>query len=272
MVMRTSDGRRRPLADRIGAMPSEAPGVTGAQPAQLIGSVCIFGWGLRGGTFANLGATLTHGFRELGWDARLLVVRAPAEESVDRFIEIPFRVLGSRRSATSVPALAKYLRRECPDVILPLSTMMNIPAILACGLAGGRSAVVVTEHTDLSMATSRADGAGAKMRLLRPLVTRLYPHAAGLISVSRRWLENPVLTSLLRRLPHAVIGNPYTWDVLKRADLEAPHPWLVDEDRPATFLAAGALVPVKGFAVLIRALAKLRQMGTKGLRIIYRAG
>ena len=196
-------------------------------------------------------------------EVRITIVLAQGEDASQSVV---------RRSATSVPALAKYLRRERPDVILPLSTMMNIPAILARGLAGGRSAVVVTEHTDLSMATSRADGAGAKMRLLRPLVTRLYPHAAGLISVSRRWLENPVLTSLLRRLPHAVIGNPYTWDVLKRADLEAPHPWLVDEDRPATFLAAGALVPVKGFAVLIRALAKLRQMGTKGLRIIYRAG
>ena len=36
----------------------------------------------------------------------------PTTESASRYADIPFRVLGSRRTSTSVPALVKYIRRE----------------------------------------------------------------------------------------------------------------------------------------------------------------
>jgi glycosyltransferase involved in cell wall biosynthesis len=228
--------------------------------------------GLHEGVFANLGASLVRGFIEIGWEVELLVVRGPTDEGVRRFQDIPFRLVGSRRSATSVPALVSYLRAHKHDIVLPLSSIINVPVLTAHRLAREPSSVVVTEHTSLSIATSREAGAGLRMRSLPSLIRRLYPHAAGLVAVSRTAADDPMLTPLLARIPHAVIGNPYTWDAAERASAGEPHAWLRDGDRQPTLLAVGALIPGKGFALLLRALEGLRARGTIARLIIFGEG
>jgi glycosyltransferase involved in cell wall biosynthesis len=110
------------------------------------------------------------------------------------------------------------------------------------------------------------------MRSAPPLVRLLYPRADGLISVSTRALEDPILAPVLRHLPHAVIGNPYTWDVVEQARQRKPHPWLIEERRPPTFVAAGRLVGRKRFDLVIRALARLRDQGIEARLVIFGEG
>jgi glycosyltransferase involved in cell wall biosynthesis len=235
-------------------------------------SLRVLGWGLRGGAFANLGASLVHGFLELGWDARLVVVHAPTRETAARYSGTPFDVLGSHRTSTSVPALTRYLRQETPDVLMALSTALNIPAIVATSVARRGTAVVVTEHMNLSEEASRRNGANRLMRLTPAMVRLLYPRADGLVSVNSRLLTDPALLPVLRDVPHAVIGNPYTWDVVSRAAGADPHPWLDGQTRPPTFVAVGRLVKRKGFDLAIRALAVLRDRSVEARLVILGEG
>jgi glycosyltransferase involved in cell wall biosynthesis len=236
-------------------------------------SVSILVWGLRGGALANMGASLAHGFKTIGVDTELLVVHPPSGKEGARYANVPFCSLGSRRSATSVPALARHLRRTRPDVLLAQSAIHNIVAIVAAGVARTGTPVIVTEHTDLSVATARSSAANARMRVLPPLVRLLYPRARGLVSVSSRALADPIIAPLLVRLPHAVIRNPFTWDLAARANEGPPHRWLRPmNNRAFTFVAAGRLVDGKGFPLLIRALARLRRRGVDARVIILGEG
>lgn len=225
-----------------------------------------------GGAFTNLGVSLAQGLRQVGWDAELLGVRPPQIEYAGRFADEPFQLLRARRSATSVPALVRYLRSRRPHVVLSLSTIINVPTLVAAMIARSQAAVVVTEHTRLSDATSSESGAGVKMRLTPPLVRRLYPHAAGLVAVSRTALADPILAPVLDKIPHTVIGNPYTWDIEARAGHGQPHPWLRATSRCPTLVAAGALIPGKRFALLIRAMARLRERGVEARLVILGEG
>jgi glycosyltransferase involved in cell wall biosynthesis len=150
--------------------------------------------------------------------------------------------------------------------------MMNIPAIIARTAARRKTSVVVTEHMDLSQETTKISGATRMMRIAPALVRALYPHADGIVSVNARALDDPILVPLVRRLPHTVIGNPYTWDVVERAARGVPHRWLTETGRPPTFVAAGRLVKRKGFDAAIRALAKLRDQSIEAQLIVFGDG
>jgi glycosyltransferase involved in cell wall biosynthesis len=229
--------------------------------------------GLSAGSISNIGASLTYGFGMLGVDAELLVIREPAEDRRKRYAGIRFRSLGSRRTATSVLALARYLREVRPHTLLAQSATNNVLAIAAATVAHSRTTVVITEQTNLSLATTRATADNARMRLLPPLVKVTYPRADGLVSVSERALTDPLLARFVPRVPHAVIGNPVTWDIAARVLDGEPHPWLADPSANGRILVAvGRLLRGKGFDLLLCSVARLRERGIEVRLIIFGDG
>ena len=227
---------------------------------------------LNGGSLANIGASLVDGFRTIGLDAELLVVHQPMYEHMLRYSEIRTRMVGATRSATSVRVLARYLRRFRPDVLLAQSAVQNVLAVAAARLARAGTSVVITEQTDLSIATARSTAANARMRLLPPLVRAAYPRAQGLVGVSARALADPFIAPLLTDLPNTLIGNPCTWDVTVRASAGRPHHWLATKHVEPTFVAVGRLVEGKGFPALVRAMGRLRDRGMAARLIILGEG
>jgi glycosyltransferase involved in cell wall biosynthesis len=85
--------------------------------------------------------------------------------------------------ARPLPRLARYLRDERPDVLIPAMSHANVLALLAALVTRSRVPIIVSEQ--LSLAAYREQARGWKHRLLRMLMHLLYPRAAAVTAVSR---------------------------------------------------------------------------------------
>jgi glycosyltransferase involved in cell wall biosynthesis len=132
--------------------------------------------------------------------------------------------------------------RVRPDVVISFITEMNILTLIAC--AGRRTPVLVSERTD-----PRVHRIGRSWNWLRRVT---YRRAAGLVVQTNAVAE--WFTAARAGLPPVtVIPNPVP-------HLSYAQPPLTHGARAYLF-AAGRLFNSKGFAVLIRALALLRNQG-----------
>lgn len=166
-----------------------------------------------------------------------------------------------------LPDLARYLRRERPQVLLSAMTQPNLIALWARRLAGVSSRVVVSEHNMLS---SYVDHYGPKWRwrYLPPLIRRTYAFADAVVTVSQAVADDLVATVGISCQRITPIPNPGVIPELAqqpRAPLD--HPWLVP-GAPALLIGVGRLVPQKDFATLLRAFAKVRAARPARLMIL----
>lgn len=184
--------------------------------------------------------------------------------------EIPANVrlidLGSHRVLTSVPALARYLRREKPDGIASVLDHANIAALLARRLARSGSRAVVIEQNNLSLAA--ANGSTFIDRIMPWLANRFYPWADAVVGVSAG-----VVADLVDRLPGVppdrfhVIYNPIvTPELMEKALAPIDHPWFENGD--PVLVAVGRLREQKDFPTLVKAFARVRSQRKAKLLIL----
>jgi glycosyltransferase involved in cell wall biosynthesis len=163
--------------------------------------------------------------------------------------------------------LVGYLDRSRPDVLLAAKTPTNLLALWARRASGLATRVIVAEHTLLSQ--SIAHSRKWRWRHIAPLVARGYAEADAIVCVSEGVAKDLAGATGLPRSRMTAIYNPVVTPVLAaRAAEPSPHPWLdADSPRPVV-LAAGRLVPVKNFALLLRAFARLRSRRPARLLIL----
>lgn len=231
--------------------------------------IAVFLYGLTSGGAPRRALALAEEFAARGHRVDVVVVRAdgplrsrvPASvrlvalESMSAELPVladwrPFRVLAA------VFALAEYLRRERPEVLLSGANSGHLTAVWANLRAGEPTRLVLRLCTHLS--GTAANGKRPSRPWLKPLARRFYPRAAGWVAgshdVARDFAE--VTGVPLERI--ATIHNPVVSpDIERRAREPLAHPWF-QPGEPPVVLGVGRLVKQKDFPTLIEAFARVR--------------
>lgn len=213
--------------------------------------VAIYLPSLRGGGAERVMVTIANGLASRGHRVDLVLACADGPYLSEVSPAVKLVALNRARTIKSLLPLARYLRRAQPDAMLAALNHANIVAIIAHGLAGSKSRLVISERNSL-----RSLGTG---RLFRWLMRRLYPKADAIIAVTKAGVQE--LTEELGLDPAKVlfIPNPVDTEHLQKiASARPDHPWLTP-GQPPVILAVGRLEPQKDYLTLLSALARLRE-------------
>ncbi len=165
--------------------------------------------------------------------------------------DVEIHDLGGGRLWSGVRPLRRLIERSAPDVVLSTSGGTNLTAALAVPAAGPR--LVLSERNSLS-----GRHAVLKRAALVAAKRALYRRADLLTAVSRGVADELAATLGIDRDRIEVVGNPVVGPELSELGARTvDEPWL-DGGTPVV-VAAGRLVPAKGFDLLLRAFHRLRE-------------
>jgi glycosyltransferase involved in cell wall biosynthesis len=201
---------------------------------------------------ANAATRLAAGIVEIG-DAEATLL-CYSEDPAPAWLPSQVRVerLGVDRALRSLPSLARYLRRNQPDVLITRQVHANFVALAATALArlgaGSRwrgKLILVQDHPiALSHAANRRDN--------KWLAKLSYRFADGVISPSPTVQDDIVRWCHLDPASTALVPNPIP--KFTGPDLSPPHPWLKDGE-PPVFVNTSNMMPWKRLDLLIEAFA-----------------
>ncbi|MFP4161939.1 MAG: glycosyltransferase [Ectothiorhodospira sp.] len=213
---------------------------------------------------------LVHQLALEGYGIDLLVIREESRHLADLPANVRIIRLGTRHAGLAVQPLTRYLRAHRPSVLLAAKDRAGRAALKAVRRAGTGTRVFIRLGTTLSQALEGRSGVRRWLRY-RPM-RRWYPHAAGIIAVSRGVADDVhQITNLPRERLHVVRNPVITADLDSRAMAPAPHPWLEDKGDPV-LLAMGRLTRQKDFPTLLRAFARLQQARPTRLILLGEGG
>lgn len=222
--------------------------------------LALFTWGVERGAFANIASALARGFVDNGVEdlsVAYLGRGTPAVEFPERVRLVP---LGVHKTMLSPPAVAWFVRKTRPDILISMPTMISVSA--ATGLHFSRETrtkLVIYQCDTLTSDISIDHSRDLKMKMLPWLARRVYPQAHGLATLSAGVLE--ILSAA--RIPTPanrvrVIPAPVDLDTLNaRRRGEADHPWL-RVSRVPIIVSLGRLVKRKNFPLLLESFAAVR--------------
>lgn len=230
--------------------------------------VAVFLSGLTGGGAQRRSLLLARGLVERGCDTDVVVVRSDGPFAT----ELPARarlvalepkaarmpVIGERRALwvlSSIPALARYLARTRPDVMLSTSTAGNLAALAAGKLSRSGVPVVITANSNLSAGASRAVPlAGA---LARTFIARAYRAADATIAISRGVADDLCALGLGKDRVVQIYNPLDVAAITSRAAEPVEHAWL-RPGAPPLIVTAAKLKPQKDYPTLLAAFARVR--------------
>jgi glycosyltransferase involved in cell wall biosynthesis len=169
---------------------------------------------------------------------------------------LPYLLLQPPLVYGCLPALARHLARERPDALLAVLNESAAAALWAHRAAGrpGRAVVSVGSDLEASLRPPRR----ARSRLVPGLLRDAFRGADAIVASCAGTAASLCRATGLSRARVAVIPNPVATRALERQACEpVDHPWLAGGGPPVV-LGAGRLAPVKDFATLLRAFARLR--------------
>lgn len=187
----------------------------------------------------------------------LLVCKKRGEFLRDIPVSIPVFELRSLNSLRVFWGVLAFLRSHKPDIFVSNLSRFNVINLLARLISGGKSKMIVVEHTQASLlpftAKSLLHRLGARF-IFPVLAGILYKNAVRVIAVSHAVKED--LSALFKgAVPVQVIYNPVvSKDMLSLAKEAAGHPWFNDKSIPVV-LSVGRLVKAKNHGLLLKAFA-----------------
>jgi len=159
------------------------------------------------------------------------------------------------RLTLALPALANYMARARPAVLLTASIPPALTALSARQLCGASTRIIVRQSNVLNIPNHATYGA-VRRRWRDALVRRLYPAADGFVAVSRGVADNLRHVIAAPKPMQVIYNHVITSDFAARAAVPVDHPWLSD-GAPPCIIAVGRLVAKKDYSTLLRAFAAL---------------
>ena len=216
--------------------------------------VALFVSSLRGGGAERAMLDIARGLSQRGLAVDLVLVEATGAYMENVPPDVRLIDLDSRKVVSCFPRLARYLRRERPDVIISTMTRVNVMAILARNVISKGTAVVARRAAAFSMEYTHGN---LKERILLRLERFLLQYAEAVVTNSREAASDLHSADSNVGSIARVIYNPVVWpDIHEQASASACHPWLSDKSTPV-ILAAGRIVPHKDYRTLLIAFAKV---------------
>lgn len=195
---------------------------------------------------------LAREFRRRGHEVDLLTF---SHDSPYLGADSPFNVvdLAAGRTASSVPRVVSYLRRNNPDGLISTHYFANVCAVIAREIACSNTYLILTER--LSISQSLRKEPLIKRHLFPPLMWLTYPQADSRVTVSKdAAAELSDLLSLSRESVMSIYNPTLDDSVYERARETVDHPWF---DEGHVLVSAGRLTPQKDFETLLRSLAAI---------------
>jgi glycosyltransferase involved in cell wall biosynthesis len=236
-------------------------------------ALCVFNLSGEGGEQRRM-MTLARAFAARGHKVDLVVVRLharPRHELSDSvrvvaldpwWTHLPL-VRTGRWALASIPALANYLRRERPALLLSSTHLVNVAAPWARSLARIRTALVLRIMTQLSLPNLNVR---ARFRLWQARI--FYPRADAIIANCNGVADDVArLTGLSREHITTIYDPVVTPDLQEKMRAALDHPWFAPGS-PPVLLAVGRFTAQKDFPTLLRAFARLRRVRPARLVIL----
>ena len=243
--------------------------------------IAIYLYGPSGGGATRRTLTLAGGFAKHGHRVDLVVVNAEGPLAGDLPDGVRLVVLDSalirlagrkrrRQIKASGFALARYLWRERPDVLLSAANHVHLTAVIAARLSRAPVRVVLRVSNHL---TGSHLGDSKRPRPTRLKFARhIYGQADAAIAVSQGIADDIIAhTSLTCDRVCAVTNPTYTPEIETAATMPIDHSWIT-QGAPPLLLGAGRLAPAKDFATLLRAFARVRARRPLHLVILGEGG
>jgi glycosyltransferase involved in cell wall biosynthesis len=193
---------------------------------------------------------LAHGFIEAGHDVDLVL--AHAEGPLRSELPLKARIIDFETASplTMLVKLTQYLRAEKPQALLSPFEVTSVIAIAAKRIARVPTRIIVRISVHLSQ-NKRAQK--WKKRLEQFMVSRMYPLADEIITVSHGVAEDLAVYAGIPRERIRVIYNPVLSNqLITSAEQPVAHPFFADRQCPV-ILGVGRLTEQKDFFTLIRA-------------------
>lgn len=172
--------------------------------------------------------------------------------------------LGASNSFSTLIALTRYLKKECPLGLISILHYANEIALWAKRLANVPTKVIISEQNTISQALQ--EQSQLKKRLIPFFIKNFYPWADGIVACSRGVAQDLAQIGQLKNI--RPINNPViSATLLAKAQEPLEHPWF-QPGEPPVILGVGKLEPQKDFPTLIRAFAQVRRVQPARLVIL----
>lgn len=188
-----------------------------------------------------------------GHQVTYLVGHCPPDLELPDLPGVATAVLGSAQARAMLPGLWRHFRAEQPDVVFAAEDHLTCTVLCAAILAGSRAKI--SGSSRVPPFDTYSNRVLSKRWVLKQLMRGLAWRADALTCVSQDMVE--LYREWLPGLGHQCVYNIVDPAALSGRMAEPVNdPWFGD-DRPPPIMAAGSLLPYKGYADLIRALALL---------------
>lgn len=221
---------------------------------------------LRGGGAERVMATLANGFSERGYTVDLVLAKADGPYLDELIEQVRVVDLKSSRVVKSLPALARYLRRERPEAMLSAMGHANVVAVASRMLSLGRTRVVVSERANFSV--SNVNSRSIRAKAMAPLMRWAYGHADGIIAISAGVAEDLSACINIPRKDISVVYNPVAIERVTSLSREKIEYFFPGGEEHKLIVGVGRLVEQKRFSDLIEAFAQIRSRQSLRLAII----